>query len=97
MLKGMKGNAGIKGVSFNLTVDDIIIPDVCPILGIPLFYSEKRTYNTPSVDRINNNIGYEPNNIVVCSWRANMLKKDATITELHQLSEFYKIITEEKK
>lgn len=97
MLQGMKGNAGIKGITFNLTKDDICIPDVCPILNIPLFFSDKRTYNTPSVDRIDNTIGYEPTNIVVCSWRANMLKKDATINELHQLSQFYKILQEEKR
>ena len=96
MLQGIKGNARNKGITCSITQEHISIPDICPILGIPLFFSEKRTDNTPSVDRIDNNVGYEPTNIVVCSWRANMLKKDATITELHRMSQFYKILLEER-
>lgn len=90
MFTGLKGNARKKGVPVTITVEDISIPSICPILDIPLFFSHKRTYNTPSIDRIDNNKGYEPGNIVVCSWRANMLKKDATLSELIKIATFYK-------
>lgn len=90
MLQGLKGNARRANLPFELTAEDIIIPDACPVLGIPLFFSVVRTYNTPSVDRINNTNGYVVGNIVVCSWRANMLKKDATVDELIRIANFYK-------
>lgn len=89
MLLGAKGNASKKGIPFTITEADIAIPTICPILGIPLFFSEKRQDNTPSIDRIDNSKGYIPNNVIVVSWRANFLKKDATIQELQQLSTFY--------
>jgi hypothetical protein len=96
MLQGIKGNARTKGIECTLTADDIVIPDKCPILGIPLEFSEQRTYNTPSVDRIDNARGYTPDNIVVCSWRANILKKDATLHELQAISKFYTLLEENK-
>lgn len=89
MLVGVRGNASKKNLPCTITVDDINIPKLCPILNIPLEFSNKRTYNTPSIDRIDNTKGYTPDNIVVCSWRANMLKKDATITELQLITEYY--------
>lgn len=82
MIQGVKGNASRKGVECTLTTEDLVIPKQCPVLNIPLEFSEKRTDNTPSVDRIDNARGYTPDNIVICSWRANMLKKDATVREL---------------
>jgi hypothetical protein len=93
MITGCRGNARKKGLSCDLIPADIVIPSECPILGIPLFFSEKRTYNTPSIDRIDNSIGYTKSNIVVCSWRANTLKKDATCDELTKLAEFYNNVT----
>lgn len=96
MLQGIKGNAQKKGIECTLTVTDLIVPDKCPILNIPLEFSEKRTYNTPSVDRIDNDRGYTPDNIVICSWRANMLKKDATVQELKRIADYYTLLEENK-
>lgn len=92
LLVGVKGNAKKRGIEFALHSGDVVIPDNCPILGIPLFFSQSRTDNTPSIDRIDNTKGYIKNNIVVCSWRANLLKKDATVDELFKLANFYKRI-----
>lgn len=82
------------GVEFTLTATDIIIPHECPILNIPLFFTKgKVTHNTPSIDRINNNKGYTPDNIQIVSTRANKLKNDATIEELELLIEHMRRIT----
>lgn len=96
LLKSRQTDAKTKNLSFSLTIEDIIIPDVCPVLGIPLIFSDKRTNNTPSIDRIDNTKGYTKDNIVVCSWRANMLKKNATVLELQQLAQFYTKIIGDK-
>lgn len=73
------------GLEFSITVDDIVIPDVCPILGIPLNMNSGRSgayKNSPSLDRINNNKGYTPDNIQVISQLANAMKGAASDKEL---------------
>ena len=90
MLTYARTSAWQKNLSFNLTKEDIVIPTDCPVLGIPLFYTKgKRTANTPTLDRIDNSRGYEKGNVVVVSWRANDLKRDATLDELQRLAAFY--------
>lgn len=80
LLKSAKSRAKRKGLPFNLELTDIIIPEVCPILGIPL--SNQRGSNkflNPSLDRIVPEKGYVKNNIAVISLRANMLKNDMSL------------------
>ncbi len=96
MLKARKDDAKRKNLPFDISINDIEVPDLCPVLQIPLFFSDKRTYNTPSIDRMDNLKGYTKDNIIVCSWRANMLKKDATLQELQQLAQFYTNMIGEK-
>lgn len=85
-----KRRATLQGVPFDLKPDDFEIPEFCPVLGIPLYRGSKNGYNSPSLDRIRPALGYVRGNIVVVSWRANMLKKDATIEELIGLAKFYR-------
>jgi len=83
-------NAKRKGVPFNLTLDDIKIPEFCPILGIPLARSTGApTDSSPSLDRINPSLGYVRSNVIVISYRANRIKNNATISELQKISDFY--------
>lgn len=79
-----KARAKRLGREFTITVEDIKIPKVCPVLGIPIQAGAKgeQRHNWPSVDRIRNNQGYTPKNILVISHRANALKSDATVQEL---------------
>lgn len=90
-----------KGLDFNITKDDIIIPKMCPILGIPIEAGNGRRCDvpkkdimlvgaknsSPSIDRIDNSKGYVKGNIRVISWRANYLKNNATLNELILLGE----------
>lgn len=73
-------------IPFNLELSDIIIPDVCPLLGIPITQGEGKHYdNSPSIDRLIPNLGYTKGNIWIISNRANRIKSDATLEELKLL------------
>ena len=76
---------------FDLILEDIVIPSVCPVLGIQLYVSSgTRRDNSPTIDRIDNTKGYIKGNIVIISWRANRLKSDSSFKEREQIYLFYK-------
>lgn len=88
-----KKRAKEKGLSFEITVEDIVIPKYCPVFGIELkaavgggTVSVARLENSPTLDRIDNAKGYTPDNIAVISLRANNLKRDATLYEMQCLA-----------
>lgn len=86
LLRGAKGRAKNKNLEFNITIKDIPIPNVCPLLQIPLFPSENRmSNNSPTIDRINPKLGYIKENVWVISNKANRFKNDATLEELELL------------
>lgn len=75
---------------FNITKDDIKIPDFCPVLGIPLYRTNAVSGdNSPTIDRIVPGLGYVKGNILVVSNRANRIKSNALMWELDRVSEFY--------
>jgi hypothetical protein len=81
------------GMEFNIEVEDIVIPAVCPILGIPMkinSHSYGRGYGpnnfSPSLDRIDNTKGYIKGNIQIISQLANKMKSDATIEQLQSFA-----------
>jgi len=91
MLTAAKLRAKKKGLKFDITRDDIVISDLCPVLGIPMFPGEgKICYNSPSLDRKDNSKGYIKGNVHVISMRANILKRDGTIEELEKIIEYMK-------
>lgn len=72
-----------KGLEFNIDLNDIIVPEKCPILGKPFIYGHiDWTY---SLDRIDNSKGYIKGNVQIISNRANRLKGDFTIEEVKSL------------
>jgi hypothetical protein len=81
-----------KGVSCTIIEEDIHIPAVCPVLGIPIekmFNADGKrgAYpNSPSLDRIDNLKGYEKGNIQVISSKANSMKNSASPKELLQFA-----------
>lgn len=85
------------GREFNITPEDVkaVMTDTCPYLEIPI----RRYPNVPckgkramqrndsiSLDRIDSNKGYTPDNIIVCSWRANALLSNASSAEMALLT-----------
>lgn len=84
-----KVRASQNNVAFDIEIGDIQIPDICPILGIPLIrtgYGYGKGYGprdcSPSLDRIDNSRGYEKDNIQVISQLANRMKSSASIEQL---------------
>ncbi len=90
MIHCAKSRAKMKGLPFTLTENDITIPTHCPVLSIPLFKTpHKRTDNTPTLERINPELGYVKGNVLVISWRANKIRNVATVEELQKIAQFY--------
>lgn len=86
MLKRAKKRAIKNNLEFNLTEEDIKVPEFCPALGIELKYNSGDS--SPSLDRVDNSKGYTKDNISVISNRANILKRDATKEELRSLVQY---------
>ena len=84
LLEAAQNRARVKSLPIDITVNDIIIPDVCPVLGIELTKSSGRAKpNSPSLDRIVPALGYVKGNIQVISNKANTMKNNATADELY--------------
>lgn len=86
MYQRAKSRATKKGVYFTITLEDIKIPNTCPILGIALDTSSEDTDTSPSLDRIIPELGYTPGNVQVISNRANRIKNNATPSELMRVA-----------
>lgn len=86
MLRCSKTRAKKMGMEFNLSLEDIVIPTHCPLLGIELVNNlgsnNGRQENSPSLDRIDSSKGYIKGNVWVVSWRANRIKNNASTSEL---------------
>lgn len=78
-----RNRAKRKGIEFNIDETDITIPEICPLLEIPIEYGTKSNYDrSPSLDRIDNTKGYIKGNVWVISQKANAMKNSATFEEL---------------
>jgi hypothetical protein len=71
-------------MEFTIERSDVVIPEVCPVMGIPITPLERGRMNpgSPSLDRIDNSKGYTPDNVWVISWQANRMKSDASPEDL---------------
>ena len=79
-----KQNAKKGNKEFSITLEDIVIPDVCPIMGtqITQIHGQGRLKTNASVDRIDSSRGYIKGNVQVISRLANTMKSNATPEEL---------------
>lgn len=83
LVSSAKQRAKKKELPFNITWEDIFIPEICPILLIPLASSSgTHSHNSPTIDRVIPEFGYIKGNVQVISHRANTMKNDATPEEL---------------
>lgn len=91
VLPFIKSRAKKRGLAFNITANDIPLPNVCPIFGTKLVIGiGKQGNDSPSVDRIDPTKGYVKGNVVVISQRANSLKRDASLADLETMVAFYR-------
>lgn len=76
------------GMDFDVCIDDLVLPQKCPLLGIEINYAVNgrgARDDSPSIDRIDNSKGYVKGNVWVVSWRANRLKSNASLDELKRI------------
>ena len=88
-LNNAKRRAVAAGLPFTLTRDwaEQNAPDVCPALGFMLNYANSASLkDSPTIDRIDNTRGYEPDNCWVISMLANRIKSDATVAQIEALA-----------
>lgn len=89
MYRRSKTRAKERGVEFTIDKEDIYIPEVCPILGVPLVVksgSSGGSNNSPALDRIDNSKGYVKGNVQVISHLANMMKSSANVEQLQKFA-----------
>ena len=76
------------GRPFSLSKYDFVIPDVCPLLGIPINpVGGKRSDNSPSLDKIDPEKGYTASNVWVISDKANRMKQNMTVELLRHFAD----------
>ena len=91
-----KQRAKRQGIPFDLSpldLKELGIPEVCPVLGIPINQSPgdgtgERTDNSPSLDKFIPPLGYVKGNVHVISWRANRIKSDGSPEEWEKIAEW---------
>ena len=89
MLSAARRRALTKGIPFGLRRDDVVLPEVCPVLGIPLRVNNRRWQDSsPTLDRIDPKRGYVAGNVRVISARANRIKNDASSDELERVARY---------
>jgi len=89
LLANCKDRARKKNLACTITIDDIIIPEKCPILGITLVSGfDTGRANSPSVDQIKVGEGYVPGNIQVISYLANQMKSNGTLEQCIALGDW---------
>jgi hypothetical protein len=84
ILSGARKTAKTKNLEFNLTLDDIIIPEYCPYLGteITQILGSGVVWTNASIDRIDSSKGYIKGNVEIISRKANSMKNMATKEEM---------------
>lgn len=87
MIANAKAHAKRKHIAFNITIEDLNIPDECPVLKIPMFLESPDKQNSPSIDKIKPERGYIKGNVRVISYRANTLKSNGTLEEMIKIVE----------
>ena len=95
MLRRAKARARRRNIFFDLKLEDIQIGTHCPILDIEYGVGSERWYNSPSLDRIDNNRGYEPDNVIVVCMMANSVKNQATPDQIRAVADFYQELLDE--
>lgn len=86
LIRQAKYRAKQRGTLFKITAADVApCPEFCPLLGIPIFVADgcgALGPNSPTLDRINNDRGYVPGNVMIVSHLANSSKRELNSTQL---------------
>jgi len=95
LITAAKNRAKHRGFPFEDQLFEVLtkIPTTCAYCGAPLDYSyvprthsERHRARSPSLDRIDNTVGYTVQNVAVTCSRCNYIKSDATLDDLRMLA-----------
>jgi hypothetical protein len=94
---GARTRAKKRRLKLEITAADVLAvwpkDNRCPVFGSPFEFGrtgQRFRPLAPSLDQIIPGKGYIRGNIAVVSWRANILKRDATPTEIRKLAAWVK-------
>lgn len=87
IISSSKARARKFGLPHTISKKDIVIPKFCPILGVEIVLERGHPY-APSIDQKTPRAGYTPDNIVIMSRRANLLKNNMTAQEAKLLYQY---------
>ncbi len=96
-LRSARTSAKTRNIVFDLSdefIKTLLIPKFCPSCGKEMVVLPENRFDSPSFDRILNNLGYIDGNIIIVCWRCNRDKSD------HYLEYFkfwYELILETKE
>ncbi len=79
LLNSAKRRSLEKGLPYNITIEDVLLPVKCPIMKVPLMCNSKYA---PTLDRMRGELGYTRGNIRVISKISNQMKANATYNEV---------------
>lgn len=92
LINSARNRAKKNNIYFDLKPSDIVIPDVCPVLGIPIGNRSTGRQgckdDSATIDRFDNNKGYVKDNVFVISWKANNIKSNGTYEEIMKVAEW---------
>lgn len=91
-LRSAKNRAKALGVPFDLTADDVMLPEVCPVFGTKLVWSDRITDDTPSLDRFVPEKGYTKDNVAFISYKANRIKNNGTLKDIERVAEWMRSV-----
>lgn len=91
LVRGARDRAKERGIAFDITKDDLVMPERCPCCDRRIFVDGTKTRaadHSPSIDRMNSALGYIKGNVEIICWRCNNLKSDATAAELRAIADW---------
>jgi hypothetical protein len=87
LVREARNRAARKGIPFDLTPDDVEVPEFCPILGIKLTRGSGHMHAaSPTLDRVDPTLGYVRGNVAVISHRANTIKNSGSAQEHERIA-----------
>ena len=77
-------------IEFNISIEDVEVPEFCPVLGLKLKINTRTGKNDDSatIDRLNPRLGYIKGNVAVISHLANRIKSNATTKQIKLVYEW---------
>lgn len=86
-----KARSKRNGLDFDIEIEDVFVPQYCPVLGLELKRNDKGILpNSATLDRVDNSKGYIKGNIQVISYLANTMKNQATQEQLLLFADWVK-------